>query len=526
MHNNYYFLRQLTPTLRLKLLDTVIEACFSQEKDELLLHFRTLAPVGNFYVKAILTAQFSALSFPEHFNRARANSVNLFSGIIGEKVVDVAQHQNERSFYMALTNGKTLLFKMFGNRANVVYYEMEVAKDLFHKKFARDFELNLQHLHRQLLPTKAEFLENLPAPEKIYPTFGDLPLTYLHSLGYEAASPEQKWALIQQVIYELENPRAFYLTKLDQRTRLSLLPLGELREQFNDPIVALQEFVRVYQSETSFEKMYRFAHQNLSKQIQNLTQYLVQTQAKLKNLQQEASYSQTADVIMANLTNIPDRAETVTLFDFYLNQDRIFKLKPTESPQKFAERLYKKSKNQQIEINQLQERIQNKEDELLHHEIMLQELTGISDYKALKAFIKENLATGEKAPKAAEEPFRVFTTGGYKILVGKSAKNNDELTQKYTHKEDLWLHAKDVAGSHVVVKQQAGKPFPAPVIEKAAQLAAWYSKRKTDSLCPVLYTPKKFVRKPKGAAPGQVIVEREKVLLVKPGNPFERSYST
>ena len=92
------------------------------------------------------------------------------------------------------------------------------------------------------------------------------------------------------------------------------------------------------------------------------------------------------------------------------------------------------------------------------------------------------------------------------------------------HKDDLWLHAKDVSGSHVIIKFQAGKTFPTTVIEKAAQLAAWYSKRKSDSLCPVIYTPKKFVRKPKGAAPGSVIVDRENVILVTPQNPFERSF--
>ena len=107
--------------------------------------------------------------------------------------------------------------------------------------------------------------------------------------------------------------------------------------------------------------------------------------------------------------------------------------------------------------------------------------------------------------------------------MGKGARQNDELTQRHTHKDDLWLHAKDVAGSHVVVKYQSGKPFPETVIEKAAQLAAWYSKRKNDSMCPVLYTPKKYVRKPKGSAPGAVVVEREKVILVTPGNPFSNS---
>ncbi len=516
-------MRQLTPALRHKLVGAVVASCFSQEKDELLLHFRLSAPNGSFYLKAILTAQFSALSFPEYFNRARANSVNLFPGIINENVLDVVQHENERSFYISLTNEKALLFKMFGNRANIVYYELSKAKELFHKKFTRDIALNLQQLHRQLLPAKSLFLEYPVAPDKLYPTFGDLPLVYLQLQGYEAASPEQKWDMIQQVKTELENPLAFYLIHQAQRTRLSLLPLGEIREQFSDPLIALQEFVRIYQSEIGFEKMYRSAHHYFTRQIQNTTQYLTQTQAKLKTLQQEASYAQTADVIMANLINIPERTETITLFDFYQNKNRQFKLKPTESPQRFAERLYKKSKNQQLEINQLQERVQNKEEELLQLEITLQELGGIVDYKTLKAFLKEHQQTADKTQATAEEPFRVFTTAGFKILVGKSAKNNDVLTQKYTHKDDLWLHAKDVSGSHVVIKQQGGKPFPAPVIEKAAQLAAWYSKRKTDSLCPVLYTPKKFVRKPKGAAPGQVIVEQEKVMLVKPGNPFEKN---
>ena len=71
-------------------------------------------------------------------------------------------------------------------------------------------------------------------------------------------------------------------------------------------------------------------------------------------------------------------------------------------------------------------------------------------------------------------------------------------------------------GSHVVVKYKAGKSFPKNVIERAAELAAWYSKRRTDSLCPVTVTPKKFVRKPKGLAEGQVIVEKEDVVMVVP----------
>jgi predicted ribosome quality control (RQC) complex YloA/Tae2 family protein len=66
----------------------------------------------------------------------------------------------------------------------------------------------------------------------------------------------------------------------------------------------------------------------------------------------------------------------------------------------------------------------------------------------------------------------------------------------------------------VVIKNQSGKKFPAPVIERAAELAAFYSKRKNDSLCPVIYTPKKFVRKPKGLPEGAVMVDKEDVVMV------------
>lgn len=115
-------------------------------------------------------------------------------------------------------------------------------------------------------------------------------------------------------------------------------------------------------------------------------------------------------------------------------------------------------------------------------------------------------------------PYKKFETSGFVILVGKGARENDELTLKYAKKDDLWLHAKDVSGSHVILKQQSNKPFPREVIEKAAQLAAYYSKRKTDSLTPVIVTPKKFVRKPKGLPPGLVHVDKEDTILVSPND--------
>ena len=519
MHNNYYFLRQLTPTLAQKLIGYTVAACFSQEKDELVIGFAN--GTDEFYIKAILTPHFSALTFPTSFNRARANSISLFTPVIGKKVTAVMLQENERSFYLQLDADMALLFKLFGNRSNIILFEGDVAITLFQKKFERDLQLRLSEMGRKIEVTPEVFLQNHNNLVKLYPTFGDVPLAYLKQQGYNEAAPEMQWQLLQDTLNLLNNP-AYYITIIKSQLRLSLLPLGDIRETFTKPIVALQEFVRIYLSQNYFQEKYAQVLGQLTKKLAGSEKFLEQVEYKMLELEYDNSYSQTADLIMANLTNIKPAATEVEVFDFYQNQPTTIKLPTKESPQKYAERLYKKNKNRQIELKFLTERATAKRAEIKQLQALLAQLQTTQNNRDLKEFLKENelLLTEQKDEK--QLLFRVFETEGFKILVGKNAKNNDLLTQKHTFKEDLWLHAKDVSGSHVVIKYQAGKNFPETVIQKAAQLAAWYSKRKNDSLCPVLYTPKKYVRKPKGAEPGAVIVEREKVVLVKPANPFEQ----
>ena len=119
-----------------------------------------------------------------------------------------------------------------------------------------------------------------------------------------------------------------------------------------------------------------------------------------------------------------------------------------------------------------------------------------------------------KAVEAASE-FWEFFSQGYRILVGKNSKNNDKLSFQVAKKDDIWLHAKDVAGSHVIIQNPTGKEMPAPVLEFAAKLAAKNSKRKSEALVPVSWTWKKYVRKPKGFVAGAVLVDRETVLLIR-----------
>lgn len=522
MHLNYYYLKDLSQALQEKLTGFTLEACFSQEKDELVLGFTNGST--DFYIKAILTASFAALTFPLEFHRKRQNSVNLFPELLHQRVEKVVQHRGERSFYLQFSGGYQLLFKMFGNRSNLVVFRDGSPVYRFHKKFPDDFNLNPETMDRELALPTSGFPLTLKTLQKQLPTLGELALSWLQEQGFETGSAARQQELLTALFTDLEAGQ-YRLIRREGNLRLSLLPFGGELERFTDPLKAARQFTARFLSERFFNTHFGALQQSLEKQKHAAEQSLTQVEAKLKALQTEASFSQTADIIMANLTNIPARATEVQLYDFYQDTERLIKLKRDETPQKTAERLYKKAKNQQIEVKVLEEKALRKTEEIIGLEEKLTQLQGISDSRALKQFLKNNETLNPQKATQTESPFREFKTEGFRILVGKSARNNDELTQKHTFKEDLWLHAKDVSGSHVVIKFQAGKTFPVTVIEKAAQLAAYYSKRKTDSICPVIYTPKKYVRKTKGAAPGSVIVEREQVMLVTPGNPFERSFT-
>jgi predicted ribosome quality control (RQC) complex YloA/Tae2 family protein len=159
------------------------------------------------------------------------------------------------------------------------------------------------------------------------------------------------------------------------------------------------------------------------------------------------------------------------------------------------------------------ERKEKERDALISQE---QAILQATDRQALQPFAAAFSSQAKEKERKETMPYHEHTFGGFRILVGKNAAANDQLTLHHTYKEDLWLHAKDVAGSHVVIKHQSGKSFPKDVIEYAAALAAFHSKRKNESLCPVAVTPAKYVRKRKGDLPGAVVVQREDVMMVVP----------
>lgn len=514
MHNNFYFLRQLSAELGNKLKDSVVSECFSQNKDELIIRFETRAKP--FFIKASLLADFCCLSFPTDFNRARKNSIDLFDKLIGQKVTGIQQYENERCFSLMFSDHHNLLFKLHGNRANLISFHNDKAINLFRNHLTADQEIDLNTLNKHIDFSKEAFLKNRDRLKQHYFTFGKIVWQHLDQQNFNTLSADEQWNQLQDVRQQLEKPN-YYITLLNDQLVLSMVAVGEVQKRFTNPLEALHEFFTQYAIHHGFEQEKQQALTKLRTQLKNGEAYLTKTSAKLKEIEADDHYKIWADLIMANLHIVKMGMDKIVLPDFYHENKPIeIKLKKELNAQKNAEVFYRKSKNHHIEIQKLKEALAKKEAECATLHQYMKEIAQIESLKELRKFMDSSRLTAVAVKKQVPLPYHETEYNGFKIWVGKNARQNDELTLHFTYKEDLWLHAKDVAGSHVVVKYQSGKKFPKDVVERAAQLAAFNSKRKNDSLCPVVFTPKKFVRKRKGDPPGSVIVEKEEVILVEP----------
>ena len=514
VQNNYYFLRQLTKQLETKIVGLKLMECFSQEKDEMVLGFAAARGKNRnykeFYIKAVILPDFSCLYFTDKFERARRNSVDLLEQLMDLEVTGVRQFLNERCFAIEFEQNFSIVFKMYGTRSNIILLHNQEVIELFHSRIVSDKNLIISQLDRPIDQSYERFVQENGDYKKLFPTFGKV-------VNAQFEVGRSTWEEVKKIVLQLENPR-YYLVRWEHQLHLSLLPVGEIMQEFEQPMEAMNAFYIAYNKVNTLDDEKVEVLRKLTKEKKQTDAYLQSTYLRMESLDSDIKNEEIGHIIMANLHQIKERAERVELFDFYRNNTIVIKLRSDLSPQKNAENFYRKSKNEKIELEKIAENINNREQLLTVINNHIENIEAAENLKSLRNYLKINgLAPNTKLKvQSYRELFKRFEVEGFEILVGRNSKNNDLLTQQYAYKEDLWLHARDATGSHVVLKYRAGKKFPNSVIEAAASLAAYFSKRRNETLAPVIVTPKKFVRKPKGSADGQVIVEKEEVVMVEP----------
>jgi hypothetical protein len=190
VHNNYHFIKHLAPSLDVKLKNALLIEVFSQNKDELILGF---ARDGKeFFIQADLSPSFSCLSFPDTFHRAKKNSVDLFDEVRNQAVSKTFCFQNNRAFYIAFRNDYKLVFKLFGNRSNIILFKEDRPLKVFKHSLKNDWELKLDEFDQYYEKNWLVFEKLGGDLKKFDPTLGKPVMEYLDQFGFSSKTLEEK----------------------------------------------------------------------------------------------------------------------------------------------------------------------------------------------------------------------------------------------------------------------------------------------------------------------------------------------
>ncbi|MEY3405236.1 MAG: hypothetical protein RL161_666 [Bacteroidota bacterium] len=514
MQNSYFFFQHLIPRLSGLLTGSTLVSSFSQEKDELVLEFNN--GKKSFFLRIIFSPTLSVIVFPESFKRARNNSADIFPAAVMRKVMGIRLIENERTFLIQLDNGSDLVFRMHGPSGNVLWLSGE-GREVFRSSLKSDATATNLNSGRVINWSLEFFTQNLESIQSHYVTFGKEVWKWLQLNGYDTKTIQGKHQLILSCLKLMERSE-FYLCRGNDSMYFSLLPFGVAESLGQDPIEAINRYYHIVVRDSAFLNLKRSLLKHQAAKLAQLESTLKKHQKRLEVIISDTHFREWADLVMANLHRIEPGTKVLTAERFVEPGVYVeIRLKPELSPQKNAEVFYRKARNREEEVMRLRKTLSELSHSLAVEQNRNERIQFAENMPALKEF-DEVLRSNDASVQKKRLPYLQEVYLDYHILVGRSSADNYELTFRVASKEDLWLHARDVAGSHVIIRHKPGQNIPKPVIERAAALAAYHSKRKGESLCPVAYTRRKFVRKRKGDPAGMVVVDREQVILIEPAS--------
>lgn len=280
-------------------------------------------------------------------------------------------------------------------------------------------------------------------------------------------------------------------------------------------------------AEAEFRSLAESARRRVKSEIARRTKLAANLRSDLDQHGDAETWKKYGDLLLANTATATRNENGFVVLDFFdeatpaIEIPHLDQKTPAEAAEKYFRR-YTKARNARDEIAG---RLATVESELNSLRAELAEIeTAVDDRD--EEFLRAKSSAKSRPQRQSRKSDRTDDTrtyarefvssDGFEILVGKRAKDNDYLTFRIARSLDTWLHAADYPGSHVVIRAAGKKEIPQRTLLEAAQLAAFYSQAKGHPKAAVHYTQRKFVNKPKGAAPGLVRLASFKTLLVEP----------
>ncbi len=273
-------------------------------------------------------------------------------------------------------------------------------------------------------------------------------------------------------------------------------------------------------------------HQRSSDLRKSISIKLDRLYNKLNKQEKELIESENAEIykikgelITSYIYMIEKGIKSVEVANFYDPEYKniTISLNPNFTPSENAQKYFKKYNKMKTAKKEITSQIEITKEEINYLENIILSIENCENLAELMDIREELSKVGylraknniKKETKLTTKPHEFISSNGFKILVGKNNKQNDNLTLKIASNEDIWMHTKNIPGSHVIIKTE-GKEVPDETIFEGAMLAAFFSKSKMSSQVPVDYTKKKNVKKPNGSKPGMVIYETNSTIYVTP----------
>ncbi len=294
----------------------------------------------------------------------------------------------------------------------------------------------------------------------------------------------------------------------------------------SSPLIDLYRLLaNLDQTEKHLDDLRRGWNSRIEREIGRLEQLAGRLKVELAACSQSAAYSSWGDLLMGNPHVVPvDDAVMVT--DYYSGNEVTVKLLPGKSVIESASAYYKTAKKLQRAEPQLRTRLRSLEERVQFLDAARSSLAGLASEEAIEKLAQElkldsaKQRPGIDKPEEARAYHTYRTSSGEKVLVGKNAEGNDELTFRVARTYDYWFHTQQSPGSHVILVVPDKNREPSrESIEEAARIAAFYSDMRRASHVPVIYTRRRYVRKVRKGGPGQVIYENVTSLFVDPALP-------
>lgn len=557
MITNYFTLRALVEGWRADLVGCRVGDVYSQTRGELTIAL--VSPEAEWMVRCSTRSSFHFLFRTAGYSRARRNVATLFEEAFDRRVVAVEIAERDRLVTIALDEGLAFRLMLFGPRANVFLVD---AGGQVLEAFQASGDWEGRAAPEARPASEVERFEAFEArwrPDRksteqavasAFPLFDrTLAAETIYRAGVTAATPAEVAAGDRRALFEaavrlraeLEepDPRVYWRGRFPEL--FALRPLRHLADPGAAPggvaleeerFASVDEGVRVFVKRSLAEERFRRRYEPAERALREAaSHYRRSAENMLEELTRESRaerYEQWGHLLMAGAADVPAGRTEIVLPDLFGDGETevTIPLDPARSALENARAYYDRARRTRRSREEAESRLLETERRAEEARTLLEALEAVRDYAELDAFFTERadrLAPylAHAAPEEDRIPFRRFALPqGYEVWVGRNARQNDDLTFHHAQKYDLWMHARGVPGSHTVLRLPNRQARPAPaIVERAASIAAYFSKARGSGLVPVMVTERKYVRKPRGAAPGAVAVEREEVLLVEPRLP-------